>query len=492
METTKLYSDISTRTNGDIYIGVVGPVRTGKSTFIKRFMETLVVPHINGDFQKQRAVDELPQSAAGRTIMTAEPKFIPDEAVRIELTDGAALRVKMIDCVGYIVPSALGYIENDVPRMVRTPWFPDPIPFNLAAEIGTKKVINDHSTIGIVLTTDGSFGDLDRQEFIEAEERVISELKEIDKPFVVIVNTSDPSSTQAQDIVDHLHHKFDVPVLACNCMELSDLNIRQILERVLFEFPLKELNVSMPEWVISLPYDEPLKISVLDALVHAPLPQGKIRNLSEYIERVKSNEYTENCQLISTDLGRGASNVRIDITRQYFYDILSCHAHVAIPDDGVLMKTVVDLCQMKSRYEQYADAIEQAHGCGYGVVMPNKDELILEEPELIKQEGRYGVRLRASAPSLHMIQANIQTQIMPVIGTENQSEEFASQLLQQFKDAPTDVWDTDIFGRSLYDLINDGLRSKLYNMPDEARNKYKETLERIINEGSDGLICIIL
>lgn len=492
MDTTKLYSDISKRTNGDIYIGVVGPVRTGKSTFIKRFMETLVVPNINGDFQKQRAIDELPQSAAGRTIMTAEPKFIPDEAARIELTGSASLRVKMIDCVGYIVPSALGYIENDMPRMVRTPWFPEPIPFNLAAEIGTKKVITDHSTIGIVLTTDGSFGDLDRQEFNEAEERVIFELKEIDKPFVVIVNTIDPSSSQAQDVVDHLHNKFDVPVLACNCIELNEQDIRQILESVLFEFPIKELNISLPEWVISLPHNEPLKTSVLDALVHASLPQGKLRNLSDYIGTLKSNEYTKDCRLLNSDLGCGASNIHIDISRQYFYDILSSYAQTDIPDDGVLMKTVVDLCQMKNRYTQYADAIEQARGCGYGVVMPNKDELILEEPELIKQEGRYGVRLRASAPSLHMIQANIQTQIMPVIGTENQSEEFASQLLQQFKDAPTSVWDTDIFGRSLYDLINDGLRSKLYNMPDEARNKYKETLERIINEGSDGLICIIL
>lgn len=492
METTKLYSDISTRTNGDIYIGVVGPVRTGKSTFIKQFMETLVVPNINGDFQKQRAVDELPQSAAGRTIMTAEPKFIPDEAVRIELTDGAAFRVKMIDCVGYIVPSALGYIENDMPRMVQTPWFPDPIPFNLAAEIGTKKVITDHSTIGIVLTSDGSFGDLERQEFVEAEERIIRELKEIDKPFVVIVNTTDPSSASARNLVDILHQNFDVPALACNCTELDESDIRRILECVLFEFPIKELNVSLPEWVISLPNDEPLKSSVLESLVRAPLSQGKLRNLSEYIETVKSNEYAENCQLINSDLGRGASNIRVDIARRYFFNILSSHAQIDIPNDGVLMKTVIDLCQMKNKYVQYAEAIEQARGCGYGVVMPNKDELILEEPELIKQEGRYGVRLRASAPSLHMIQANIQTQIMPVIGTENQSEEFSSQLLQQFKDAPADVWDTDIFGRSLYDMVNDGLRSKLYNMPDEARNKYKETLERIINEGSDGLICIIL
>ncbi len=492
MDTNKLYSDISRRTNGDIYVGVVGPVRTGKSTFIKRFMETLVVPNINGDFQKQRAIDELPQSAAGRTIMTAEPKFIPDEAVRIELTGGASLRVKMIDCVGYIVPSALGYIENDTPRMVRTPWFPEPVPFNLAAEIGTKKVITDHSTIGIVLTSDGSFGDLERHEFIEAEERVIHELKAIDKPFVVIVNSADPTAETAQSIVDHLHHSFDVPVLACNCTTLDEQNIRSILECVLFEFPIKELGVDLPGWVASLSDEEPLKKSLLDHLLQAPLPHGRIRNLSEYVSSVCENEYVDDCQMVSTDLGIGSTKIQIRVPRRYFYDILSTHAKTDIPDDGVLMRTVIELCQMKRQYTQYAEAVEQARSSGYGVVMPRRDELMLEEPELIKQEGRYGVRLRASAPSLHMIRAQIQTQITPVIGTENQSEEFASQLLQQFKDAPNSVWDTDIFGRSLYDLVNDGLRSKLYNMPDEARNKYKETLERIINEGSDGLICIIL
>ncbi len=492
MDTNKLYSDISRRTNGDIYIGVVGPVRTGKSTFIKRFMETLVVPNINGDFQKQRAIDELPQSAAGRTIMTAEPKFIPDEAVRIELTGGASLRVKMIDCVGYIVPSALGYIENDTPRMVRTPWFPDPVPFNLAAEIGTKKVITDHSTIGIVLTSDGSFGDLDRHEFIEAEERVIHELKAIDKPFVVIVNSADPTAETAQSIVNHLHHSFDVPVLACNCTTLDEQDIRSILECVLFEFPIKELGIALPGWVISLADEEPLKKSLLDHLLQAPLPHGRIRNLSAYVSNICENEYVDDCQTISTDLGVGSTQIQIRVPRRYFYDILSAHAKTDIPDDGVLMRTVIELCQMRQQYTQYAEAVEQARSGGYGVVMPSRDELMLEEPELIKQEGRYGVRLRASAPSLHMIRAQIQTQITPVIGTENQSEEFASQLLQQFKDAPNSVWDTDIFGRSLYDLVNDGLRSKLYNMPDEARNKYKETLERIINEGSDGLICIIL
>ncbi len=492
MDTNKLYSDISRRTNGDIYIGVVGPVRTGKSTFIKRFMESLVVPNISGDFQKQRAIDELPQSAAGRTIMTAEPKFIPDEAVRIELTGGASLRVKMIDCVGYIVPSALGYIENDTPRMVRTPWFSEPIPFNLAAEIGTKKVITDHSTIGIVLTTDGSFGDLERHEFLEAEERVIRELKDLDKPFVVIVNSAEPTADAATSIVEHLHQTFDVPVLACNCTTLDEQDIRSILESVLFEFPIKELSVDLPGWVTSLSDDEPLKKSLLDTLIQSPLPHGRIRNLMDYMSSVNANEYVDECDMISTDLGVGSSRVKIGVPRRYFYNILSSHAKADIPDDGVLMKTVIELCKMKQQYTQYAEAVEQARSGGYGVVMPARDELLLEEPELIKQEGRYGVRLRASAPSLHMIKAQIQTQITPLIGTENQSEEFASHLLQQFKDAPSSVWDTDIFGRSLYDLVNDGLRSKLYNMPDEARNKYKETLERIINEGSDGLICIIL
>ncbi len=492
MDTNKLYSDISRRTNGDIYIGVVGPVRTGKSTFIKRFMETLVVPNIQGDFQKQRAIDELPQSAAGRTIMTAEPKFIPDEAVRIELTKGASLRVKMIDCVGYIVPSALGYIENDTPRMVRTPWYPEPIPFNLAAEIGTKKVITDHSTIGIVITTDGSFGELDRNEFIEAEERVIHELKAIDKPFVIIVNCVDPSATATRDMVDHLYHTYDVPTLACNCTQLNQEDIRHILESILFEFPIKELCVDLPDWVTILDDDEPLKKSIIESIRHSPIHHGKIRNITEYVNHIKQNEYAEDCRHLGADLGIGSAQIKLDISRQHFYNILSNHAQISIPNDKALMMTVLELCKKNKQYSQYAEAIDQARSCGYGVVMPDREELILEEPEMIKQEGRYGVRLRASAPSLHVVQANIQTQITPVIGTENQSEEFASHLLQQFKDAPATVWDTDIFGRSLYDLVNDGLRSKLYNMPDEARCKYKETLERIINEGSDGLICIIL
>lgn len=492
MDTNKLYSDISKRTNGDIYIGVVGPVRTGKSTFIKRFMETLVVPNIHGDFQKQRAIDELPQSAAGRTIMTAEPKFIPDEAVRIELTQGASLRVKMIDCVGYIVPSALGYMEEDTPRMVRTPWYPEPIPFNMAAEVGTKKVITDHSTIGIVITTDGSFGELERGEFTEAEERVIHELKAIDKPFIIMVNSVDPTASATQEIVNHLYRTYDVPTLACNCTQLNQEDIRNILESILFEFPIKEMHIDLPEWVTILNEDEPLKKSIMDSIRHSPIKQGKIRNITEYITHIKQNEYTDDCMNTGADLGTGSAQIKLDISRRHFYEILSCHAQMDIPNDKVLMGTVLELCQKNKQYSQYAEAIDQARTCGYGVVMPDRDELILEEPELIKQEGRYGVRLRASAPSLHVVQANIQTQITPVIGTENQSEEFASQLLQQFKDAPSSVWDTDIFGRSLYALVNDGLRSKLYNMPDEARCKYKETLERIINEGSDGLICIIL
>ena len=492
MDTNKLYSDISKRTNGDIYIGVVGPVRTGKSTFIKRFMETLVVPNIHGDFQKQRAIDELPQSAAGRTIMTAEPKFIPDEAVRIELTQGASLRVKMIDCVGYIVPSALGYIEDDTPRMVRTPWYPEPIPFNLAAEVGTKKVITDHSTIGIVITTDGSFGELERNEFIEAEERVIRELKTIDKPFVIVVNSAEPTASSTQEIVNHLYHTYDVPTLACNCTQLTQEDIRHILESILFEFPIKELQIDIPEWVTILDDSELLKKTVFDAIRYSPISCGKIRNITEYASHLKENDYTEDCQQFGVDLGTGSAKIKIKISRHHFYEILSSHVQMPIPDDKALMRTVLELCQKNKYYSQYAEAIDQARNCGYGVVMPNREELHLEEPELIKQEGRYGVRLRASAPSLHVVQANIQTQITPLIGTENQSEEFASQLLQQFKDAPATVWDTDIFGRSLYDLVNDGLRNKLYNMPDEARCKYKETLERIINEGSDGLICIIL
>ncbi len=492
MDSNTLYNDISRRTAGDIYIGVVGPVRTGKSTFIKRFMEALVVPHIEGEFQRQRAVDELPQSAAGRTIMTAEPKFIPDEAVSVMLSGDAEMRVKMIDCVGYIVPSALGYMEQDTPRMVRTPWFSDPIPFNMAAEVGTKKVITDHSTIGIVITTDGSFGELPRNEFAEAEERVIRELKELEKPFVVIVNSAAPEAAPAKDLAESLAREYDVPTLPCNCATLNETDIRQILETVLFEFPIKEIRFDLPAWVTVLDDADPLKHSIYQSVLEAPLPASRIRSLPDYTAALSQNEYVETCRVTHTDLAVGASDVELDLPRHYFYDILSQYTQTPIRDDGALMETMVDLCKKRSRYDRYGEAVDQARKIGYGVVMPDRNELELEEPELIKQEGRYGVRLRASAPSLHMINAKIETEVTPIIGTESQSEEFANHLLQDFKENPSKIWDSDVFGRSLYDLVNDGLRSKLTNMPDQARDKYKETLERIINEGSDGLICIIV
>ncbi len=492
MDTSKLYNDIGKRTAGDIYIGVVGPVRTGKSTFIKRFMETLIVPNISNDFQKQRAVDELPQSAAGRTIMTAEPKFIPDEAVKVELSGGASLRVKMIDCVGYIVPSALGDIEDDMPRMVMTPWFAEPVPFNMAAEIGTQKVITDHSTIGVVITTDGSFGELAREEFIEAQDRVINELKAIDKPFVVVVNSRTPASAQAQAVVEEISAAHDVPVLACNCTELDETDIKQILETVLFEFPIKEIGVNIPSWIEALEDQSPIKRSFLDSVMDAVLPQGKIKNIADYTAQVGANEYITECTVGNVDLGCGSALIDVSVPAHLFYDVLSEKAATAIPDDGALMRTVVELCALRGKFEKYAEAIEQAQTTGYGVVMPCREDLTLEEPELIKQEGRYGVRLKASAPSIHVIKADIQTQVAPIVGTESQSEEFVAHLMKEFKDSPARVWESDIFGKSLYDLVDDGLRGKLYNMPAEARDKYKETLERIINEGSDGLICIIL
>lgn len=492
MDTSRLYSDISKRTQGDIYIGIVGPVRTGKSTFIKRFMESLVLPNIKNDFQRERATDELPQAAAGRTIMTAEPKFIPDEAVKVELSDNASFDVKLIDCVGYIVPSALGYIENDMPRMVMTPWFEKPVPFNMAAEIGTKKVISDHSTIGLVVTTDGSFGELPRSEYINAEQRVIEELLEIKKPFAVILNCFDPKAPTAVQIAAEIADTYKVPVLPVNCLELNENDIKGILETVLFEFPIKEIGVNIPAWIETLSEDNEIKKSFYGTIRDSSLHIEKIKQVPEYGEKLAENEYIVETFVKNMDLGTGSAEIDVKVPPDLFYQVLSQTSGLDIKNEGDLMVTLNQLTKVKTEYDKYAAAINDAQTVGYGIVMPISEEMSLEEPEIIKQAGRYGVKLKASAPSIHMIRADIETEVSPIVGTEKQSEELIDYILQEFKDNPTKIWESDIFGKSLYDLVNDGLCGKLNKMPTEAREKVQETLQRIINEGSDGLICIIL
>ena len=492
MENAGIYQNIAKRTDGDIYIGVVGPVRTGKSTFIKKFMDTLVIPNIRNDFKRERAIDELPQSAAGRTIMTTEPKFIPNEAVEIQLEDNAAFKVRMIDCVGYIVPSALGYIEDDMPRMVMTPWYDREIPFNMAAEIGTRKVINEHSTIGLVITTDASIGEIPREEYEEAEERVINELKEINKPFIVLLNCMYPNSDPAKELHDSMERKYGVPVMNVNCIDLEEEDIRKIIERVLFEFPIKEIGVDLPTWIAGLDPTHWLRSSIYSSIHYAARDIDKIRDIRNVVAAINTNEYITEASIVYVDLGSGTASIRISVEGGLFYKILGEATGYEILDDGDLISLMTNLTAIKKQYDKIAGALAEVEATGYGIVMPTIDELKLEEPEIVKQGGRFGVRLKASAPSIHMMKANIQTEVSPIVGSEKQSEELVMYLLNEFEENPKKIWESNIFGKSLHELVNEGLHNKLYRMPEDARMKLQETLQRIINEGCGGLICIIL
>jgi len=471
---------------------VVGPVRTGKSTFIKKFMDTLVIPNIEEGYQRERAIDELPQSAAGRTIMTTEPKFIPEEAVEIKLDNNAAFRVRMIDCVGYIVPSSLGYIEGEQPRMVKTPWSDEELPFNVAAEMGTHKVIAEHSTIGLVVTTDGSISDIPRYEYEEAEERVIKELQEINKPFIVLLNCMYPQSASARSLADELSEKYQVPVVPINCIELSENEIVAVLTQVLYEFPVKEIEVELPAWLSSLNSDHWLKSSVFGQIKTSASKLTNMRTVTYLSEEIAEMENISGANIESMSLGTGRAHIKVTMSNVLFYKVIEELTKIKIENEQDLMKTLTDLSMVKVKYERLKDALDEVEATGYGIVMPTIDELKLEEPEIMKQGGKYGVRLKASAPSVHMLRADITTEVAPIVGSESQSEELVKYLLQGFEEDPQKIWESNIFGKSLHELVNEGLKNKLFHMPADARMKLQETLERIINEGCSGLICIIL
>lgn len=492
MEGQNIYDTIAERTGGDIYVGVVGPVRTGKSTFIKRFMDTLVIPHIESAYMKDRANDELPQSAAGRTIMTTEPKFIPEQAVTISIDGTANMNVRLIDCVGYIVPSSLGYIENDQPRMVKTPWYEEEIPFNMAAEIGTRKVITEHSTIGLVITTDGSISEIPREEYEEAEERVIGELKEINKPFIVLLNSMDPTSAETLRLSAEMEEKYGVPVTPVNCLEMSEAEIRRILEKILFEFPVREISVELPKWMTTLPQSHPIRRAVFDSIRESACKVHKISQVSAMTGSVIGCEHVDNARMTNAELGTGSATISITINPGLFYQVLGESTGLDIDGEASLMNCMVELAAVKKKYDKIQSALEEAEATGYGIVMPELEEMTLEEPEIIKQSGRYGIRLRAEAPSIHMMKANITTEVSPIVGSEKQSEELVSYLLRDYEEDPNKIWESNIFGTSLYGPVNEGLHNKLYRMPADARVKLKETVERIINEGCSGLICIIV
>ena len=489
---SEIYKDISERTGGDIYIGVVGPVRTGKSTFIKRFMDTVIIPNIPDGFRQERAKDELPQSAAGRTIMTTEPKFIPEDAIELNFDENAHLRVRMIDCVGYIVPSSEGYFDEDGPRMVMTPWSKEEIPFNLAAEIGTKKVIDEHSTIGIVVTTDGSISQIPRQEYEEAEERVIHQLKEINKPFAIVLNSTSPDSSECRSLAKEMSEKYDKPVSAVNCLELNENKIKEILSAVLYEFPVTSIGINLPSWFKSLDCDDELRKNILACIRQGSACVTTVNTVKNFTDVVAKQKDINSVSIYDVDLSNGSVIINADIDSSHFYSVLSKKCSAEIHNEQELMQEISNLARIKKEYLRIADALEQVEQTGYGIVMPSVEQLSLEEPEIMKQGGKYGVRLKAHAPSIHLIKCNTYTEVAPIVGSESQSEELVMYLLKEFENNPSEIWNTNIFGKSLNSLVNEGLNNKLYRMPDDARNKFRETIERVINEGCSGLICIIL
>lgn len=492
MDHKTLYEEIGARTGGDVYIGVVGPVRTGKSTFIKRFMETMVIPGIENVYKRERAKDELPQSGSGRTIMTAEPKFVPEEAAEISTPGGGFCRVRLVDCVGYLVDGALGSMEDDVPRMVTTPWDDVPIPMSQAAEIGTRKVIAEHSTIGLVITTDGTFSEIPRESYIPAEDRVIEELQAIGKPFLTLINSSDPNGEAAQAVRDELREKHGVEALPVNCQTLSGNDVSNILAGVLYEFPVREIAIELPRFVGALPQGHAVKESVYGSIRQAAGAVQKMRDLTQAAEQIGQNEYISSAQVADMDLGVGKARMKVALPGEVFYNIVAEKTGVDIHDDADLIPLLTRLAETEREYRRIQGALDQAQATGYGVVMPEVNELSLEAPEIIKQGGRYGVRLCASATAIHLIRTDIKASVTPLVGTEKQSEELVHYMLGEFDGAPERIWDTNIFGKSLSELVNEELAGKLARMPEDARDKFRETLEKIINESTGGLICILL
>ena len=485
-----IYQEISVRTGGDIYIGVVGPVRSGKSTFIKKFMELLVLPNMESAAARARARDELPQSAAGRTIMTTEPKFIPETAVSLTLDGGGAFRARLIDCVGYMVEGAMGHEENEKPRMVKSPWFEEEVPFDLAAETGTRKVITDHSTIGILVTTDGTISDIPRENYERAEERIVAELEKIGKPYVILLNTTAPDSEEVRTLAGELEKKYGRAVMPVSCVDLTASAIEEILQKVLYEFPVRPLEFVMPRWITMLEPDHWLQKSVyesaLDMASHITRMKDVPKSTGEMCEAVKDSH------VASMDLANGTVKITVELKPDIFYKVLGEQTGLELCDEASLMPCIISLVRAKKEYEKIRSALEQVEATGYGIVMPTIDELHLEEPEIVKQGGRYGVRLKACAPSIHLMKATIHTEVNPIVGSERQSEELVKSLLADFSEDPLKIWESNIFGKSLHELVNEGLQNKLLHMPQEARGRLQETLERVINEGCSGLICIIL
>ncbi len=487
-----LIQHIIERTGGDIYLGVVGPVRTGKSTFIKKFMELVVIPNILDPSDQERARDELPQSSAGKTIMTTEPKFIPDEAIEIKVRGSIAMRVRLVDCVGYTVQGAVGYEDEGAPRMVTTPWFDYDIPFEEAAEVGTRKVITDHSTIGIVITTDGSISDIPRPDYLQAEQRVIEELKELGKPFVILLNSARPYSQEALALKEELTDTYNVPVIPFNALQLMEEDVNLVFQEVLYEFPVREVNINLPSWVEVMDADHWLRTKYNEIIRESATGVTRLRDVDSMVENLSSKEIVGNIILREMELGTGKAVIEIQAPEELYEQVLSEICGVTIEDQADLIKILKESVAAKREYDKIVSALEDVRESGYGIVPPQLEEMTLEEPEIIRQGGRFGVRLKASAPSLHIIRVDVRSEFAPTVGTEKQSEELVNYIMGEFEENPDKIWKSDIFGKSLHALVKDGIGAKLGNMPPNAQDKLRETLEKIINEGSGGLIAIIL
>lgn len=489
---TGIYESIAKRTNGDIYIGVVGPVRVGKSTFVKRLMETLVIPNIENIYLRERAKDELPQSGSGKMIMTSEPKFIPEEAVTISPDGKTTLSIRMIDSVGYMIPGAVGAEENGRPRMVTTPWLPTEIPMEEAAELGTKKVMEEHCSVGIVVTTDGSITDIPRDEYLAAEQKAIRDMQSTGKPFIVLVNSSDPQNISAQKIRDAIETEYGVPACCVNCLEMGEEELANILQQLLTAFPVEETHIYLPSWLQVLEADHPLKMQLYGAIRKAAEKAKQLNQLESSFWELNKLEFVENTSISEIDAGSGIGFLEIWIPETYFYGILSEQSGFQIENDADLLRLLKELSVTKQEHDKISAALEQVRATGYGIVMPTPDEMRLEKPQIVRKGGNYGVKLKASAPSIHMLRADIEAEINPMVGDEKQSEDLLQYLLKEYEDDTEKLWSSNIFGKSVYDLVSDGLGAKLHKMPEQSRYKLQTTLSRIINEGSSGLICIIL
>jgi stage IV sporulation protein A len=495
MESFSIYKDIKERTNGDIYIGVVGPVRSGKSTFITQFMQSLVVPNIKNKYIRERTVDELPQSAEGRTIMTTQPKFVPNEAVKININGSAGnvdMNVRMVDCVGYLISGAMGHEENKKPRLVKTPWTKEEIPFEEAAEIGTKKVIDEHSTIGIVMTTDGTINDIPRSNYVEAEERVIRELSETNKPFVVLLNSTRPESAECLNLQQNLEKKYNVPVIPVDVMNLNTDAIEKMFEKILLEFPIKSLKVNMPEWIQALPFEDDIIKSIVSEVKKFSDKVTKIGQIDRTTVAFSENNDFDPIGIDKIKLGEGCVSFKLIPKPHLFYKVLSCQCGTEIKSDYHLINYIRELAHAKKTYEKLEDALIQVEQTGYGIVNPCIEDLTLDEPQIVKQGGRFGVKLKASAPSLHIMKIDVETEISPLVGTEQQSHDLVNYLNNEFENNLESIWETNMFGRSLHSMVNDGIKSKIMLMPVEAQRKIRKTLTRIVNEGKGGIICILL